>query len=298
MLRERKKKQFRNALQCKTSTEASLLEQYLQEISKIPVLSREDEVRLAREVQKGDQNARDALVRANLRFVVSVAYNFKSPGMSMIDLISEGNIGLLRAVEKFDPEMGFHFVSFAVWSIRQSISYAVHQKARLVRLPLNQSRQLMRIMSTKQSIEAEQHTEANLNLLADILDMKVKEVRRLLDISRAVVSLDQTDTANSPSEESITLLESITDHHVTDPEVILEEAEMKYQINKCLRKLSPQECEVLKMRFGIGRDSFSLKKIGQIIGLSRERIRQIEITAMHKLRTTKEGQHLQEYLKD
>ncbi len=272
-----------------------ILNLYLNEIGKIPLLSHAKELEVARFYRAGNAKARELLVRSNLRFVVTVARRYQYYGIALMDLINEGNLGLIRAVEKFDPDMGYHFISYAVWSIRQAIMQAVQQKSNPVRLPINQANQLRRILKTKEKIEEEQDSEAQVSLLSEVLSMKPENVSHLLELNRDHVSLDQQ--VSSTSGEGNTLLESVADNSTPKPEEILEDAEMKHQLNECLNKLSPQEQEILQMRFGLGRASFSLKKIGQMIGLSRERIRQIEARAIRKLRTTSEGEKLALYLK-
>ena len=273
--------------------ENSILGLYLRELSSIKPLSREEELELARQVKAGSESAREALVRANLRFVVTVARRYRSSGIGLMDLIHEGNLGLIQAVDKFDPEMGFHLISYAVWSIRQAISSAVQKNLHPVRLPKHRADQLRNILKIKQSLKAEGKEDENVSLLADILNMAPQNIKHLLGLNRKSVSLDNMDQSGNAA-----VVEQLADRNTITPEEVLTHAEMKYQLNKCLRKLNHQEQEVLKMRYGIGRSSFSLNKIGQVIGLSRERIRQIEIKAILRLRNSKEGQQLAAFLPD
>lgn len=261
---------------------------YLKAIAKIKPLGREEELALARKARAGDGRARETLVRSNLRFVVAVARRYRYSNSSLMDLIHEGNLALIQAIDKFDPEMGCHLLSYAVWSIRQSIAHAVQRNASSVPLPRHQADKLQKILKVKESLEREGKGDANISLLARILKIKPKRVESLLRLHRSSLSLDAVDA----SEGAASKVENLIDQNSLSPEEILSHAEMKHQLNECLRKLSQQEQEVLKMRYGLGRASFSLEKIGKSIGLSRERIRQIEIKAIAKLRTSKEGKKL------
>ncbi len=269
----------------------SILQLYLEEIGRINLLQKEEELALAQKAKKGCKKSSDALVRANLRFVVKIARSYKSSRLSLMDLIHEGNIGLIRAVGKFDPDMGFHLISFAVWSIRQAIIQAIQENSYSVRLPNKRSDQLHQMFKVKESLESEGEI-ASISILAKTLNMEEKKVKHLLEMGREAVSLDRPSSIDA----EISIIETIADQKNHSPEELLEEAEMKYQLNQLLLQLKEQEREVLKMRFGLGRASFSLQKIGQIVGLSRERIRQIETTAIQKMRNTKESQRLLSYI--
>ena len=270
--------------------EKSILQLYLKEIDKTKLLSYAEEIKLSHKVKNGDKKARDLFIRSNLRFVVKIAHRYKSQENSLIDLINEGNIGLMRAVDKFDPKLGFHFTSFAVWSIRQAITKFVQDGNHLVHLPKNKIEKLKKLTKTQEELTKEKKT--NIKFLSEFLNIKVKDLSRLMEIKQGIYSLD----AKITEEENLKLLDIIEDKENITPEEILEEVEMKHQINKCLESLTLQERKVLKMRFGLGMISFSLQQTGKIIGLSRERIRQIEIKALLKLRNSEEGKKLAIYL--
>ncbi|MEQ9362993.1 MAG: RNA polymerase sigma factor RpoD/SigA [Leptospirales bacterium] len=271
----------------------SILNWYLNEIHKIPMLDREQEMEVARRAELGEQEARDLLVRSNLRFVVTVARRYQSYGLTMMDLINEGNMGLIKAAEKFNPDRGFHFISYAVWWIKQSILFAIQQKSHLIRLPLNRTAELRRLEEAERWIENQEGMENNLQSLAQVLDMKPEDLNHLMTMSRDHLSLD----APMGEGEDYSLGENIEDASAVMPEDDFENSDLKRDINDCLGGLTNRERKVLSMRFGLGGGPvLSLQKIGQAIGLSKERIRQIEKKAIRKIRTGKCGQDLMAYL--
>lgn len=271
----------------------SILNWYLNEIHKIPMLDREQEMEVARRAQDGEKAARDLLVRSNLRFVVTVARRYQSYGLSMMDLINEGNLGLIKAAEKFNPDRGFHFISYAVWWIKQSILFAIQQKSHLIRLPLNRTAELRRLEEAERWIENQENMESNLQSLATVLDMKPEDLSHLLNMSRDHLSLD----APMADGEDFSLGDNIEDGSAVQPDAHIETEELKRDIADCLGGLTNRERKVLSMRFGLdGGPVLSLQKIGKKIGLSKERIRQIEKKAIRKIRTGKCGQYLGAYL--
>ncbi|MBX7058093.1 MAG: RNA polymerase sigma factor RpoD/SigA [Leptospirales bacterium] len=271
----------------------SILNWYLNEIHKIPMLSREQELDVARRARDGEQSARDLLVRSNLRFVVTVARRYQSSGLTMMDLINEGNLGLIKAAEKFNPDRGFHFISYAVWWIKQSILFAIQQKAHLIRLPLNRTAELRRLEEAERWIENQDNMESNLHSLAQVLDMRPEELSHLLTMSRDHLSLD----APMADGEDFSLGDNIEDRSIVYPDRKIEQEQLKRDIADCLEGLTVREKRVLSLRFGLnGSPVLSLQKIGSKIGLSKERIRQIEKKAIRKIRTGKCGQDLIAYL--
>jgi RNA polymerase primary sigma factor len=272
----------------------SILNWYLNEIHKIPMLSREDEVETATRARDGDQEARNLLVRSNLRFVVTVARKYQSSGLSLMDLINEGNLGLIKAAERFNPDRGFHFISYAVWWIKQSILFAIQQKASLIRLPLNRMADLRRIQEAEKWMENAEGIEAHSATISSIVGLKEEELNHLINIRREHLSLD----APVGEGEDFSLSENIEDSSLSiQPESVFEESELKKDIDQCLENLTDRERKVLSLRFGLdGNTVMSLQKIGAKIGLSKERIRQIEKNAIRKIRTGKNSQLLLAYL--
>ncbi|MCR4789635.1 MAG: RNA polymerase sigma factor RpoD/SigA [Treponemataceae bacterium] len=258
---------------------------YLKDIKRIPLLSREEEFDLAMKAKKGDAKARDKIVSSNLRFVINIAKQYQGRGLDLMDLISEGNIGLLVAIEKFDPEKGFHFISYAVWWIRQSILKAIYEKSRMIRLPLNRINEVVQIDKTRKSLKGNMSEEEELVKVAQMLGMEKEHVREMLMISREMLSLDSA--CRPDNEDSNTLGDFIEDKKYESPEEYAEKNNMMEKIEKALSTLSEREAEVIKYRFGLdGRKAMSLKEIGDIFGLTKERIRQIEKKALTRLQTS------------
>lgn len=276
-----------------TEANDSILNWYLNEIHKIPMLSREDEMETAEKAKNGDREARNLLVRSNLRFVVTVARKYQSYGLSLLDLINEGNLGLIKAAERFNPDRGYHFISYAVWWIKQSILFAIQQKSHLIRLPLNRTADLRRVEEAERIMGNQGETEANVFSLASALNMKPEDLNHLLNMSRDHLSLD----APMFDGDDFSLGDNIEDAAGVPPDERVEHESLKNDIERCMQALTPREKNVLSMRFGLGGGPvLSLQKIGKKIGLSKERIRQIEKKAIRKIRTGKNGQHLVAYL--
>lgn len=271
----------------------SILNWYLNEIHKVPMMDRETEARIASLAQAGDKAARDRLVKANLRFVVTVARKYQSYGLSLMDLINEGNMGLIRAAERFNPDRGYHFISYAVWWIKQAILFAIQQKSALIRLPLNRTADLRRIDEAEKWIENHDDVENNMTTLSAMLNMESKEIQHLMNMSRDYLSLD----APIGDGEDFSLGDNIMDENEDAPEVRTETEDLKREIDESLGTLTRREQNVLKLRFGLqGSPVLSLQKIGKRVGLSKERIRQIEKKAIRKIRTGETGQKLLAYM--
>jgi len=277
-----------------TNRESQSLEKYLQEIGKVELISPEEEVKLARQIRQGDQKALDRLTKANLRFVVSVAKQYQNQGLSLPDLINEGNLGLIKAAQRFDETRGFKFISYAVWWIRQSILQSLAEQARIVRLPLNKVGLTNRVQKAYSQLEQEFEREPSAEELAEVLQMDLDEVSATLSISTRHVSMD---TPLSEGEEG-TLLDVLenTNAERTDAELDHKES-LTMEINRSMKALTERQKEVICYFFGIGVDHpMSLEDIGERFNLTRERVRQIKDKAITKLRTTNRSKHLRTYL--
>ena len=277
-----------------TNRESQSLEKYLQEIGKVELISPEEEVKLASQIRQGDQKALDRLTKANLRFVVSVAKQYQNQGLSLPDLINEGNLGLIKAAQRFDETRGFKFISYAVWWILQSILQSLAEQARIVRLPLNKVGLTNRVQKAYSQLEQEFEREPSAEELAEVLQMDLDEVSATLSISTRHVSMD---TPLSEGEES-TLLDVLenTNADRTDAELDHKES-LTMEINRSMKALTERQKEVICYFFGIGVDHpMSLEDIGERFNLTRERVRQIKDKAITKLRTTNRSKHLKTYL--
>lgn len=268
---------------------------YLKEINKIPLLSYEEETELAKKAAAGDQVAKNKIVNANLRFVVNVAKKYQKKGLELEDLISEGNIGLLSAIEKFDVSKGYHFISYAVWWIRQSILKAICEKSRAIRLPQNRANELVQIEHAKKTIRDNVSEEQELSEIAAMLNMDVAHVRELVEISREMASLDSEIAGKDSS--TTTLGSMIEDKMHGQPEDMVIRKELQKDINSVLSTLKPAEAEVLKMRYGIGLEKpMSLKEVGDKFNLTKERIRQIEKHALVRMQHPTRARRLESYV--
>ncbi|MDR1971729.1 MAG: RNA polymerase sigma factor RpoD/SigA [Treponema sp.] len=260
----------------------NILSTYLREINRIPLLSREEEETAAREAAKGSKAAKDRLVNGNLRFVVNVAKKYQGQGLSIMDLISEGNIGLMNAVERYDVDKGYHFISYAVWWIRQAILKAICEKSRMIRLPLNRANELVQIQKARKLVQDSHSTEAEIREVARLLNMDKDHVAELINISREHVSLDNPISAGD--RDSNSLEEFIEDHQHEAPEQYAMNRALKKDIESVLETLEQKEAAIIRYRYGLGDCSpLSLKEIGDRFNLTKERIRQIEKKAIKRL---------------
>ncbi len=272
----------------------NVLSLYLKEINKVPLLKREEEEALARAAAKGEQSAKDKLIRANLRFVVNVAKKYQNQGLPLADLISEGNIGLMNAIERFDVEKGYHFISYAVWWIRQAILKAICEKSRMIRLPLNRANELVQIEKVKKDIQGEQYDMSETDMIAKKLDMGRDHVAELVNISRELISLD---TPVYSEKDSSLLGDFVEDKDQPLPDEMVVENSLREDINGILKTLSQKESEIIQYRFGLnGRRQMSLKEIGSKYKLTKERIRQIEKKAIKRLQHPSRSHVLRAYL--
>ncbi|HTI12604.1 MAG TPA: RNA polymerase sigma factor RpoD/SigA [Puia sp.] len=277
-----------------TNRESQSLEKYLQEIGKVELISPEEEVKLAIRIKQGDQKALDKLTKANLRFVVSVAKQYQNQGLSLPDLINEGNLGLIKAAQRFDETRGFKFISYAVWWIRQSILQALAEQSRIVRLPLNKVGLTNRIQKAYSHLEQEFEREPSAEELAELLELDIEEVSSTLGIAARHVSMD---TPLSEGEEN-TLLDVLENPNAERAETNIEHKEsLKQEIDRSLRTLTERQKEVICFFFGIGVDHpMSLEDIGDKFNLTRERVRQIKDKAITKLRGNSRSKMLRSYL--
>lgn len=269
------------------------LDRYLQEIGEVELLTADEEVELARQIKQGSQAALEKLTKANLRFVVSVAKQYQNQGLSLGDLINEGNLGLIKAAKRFDETKGFKFISYAVWWIRQAILQALAEQSRIVRLPLNRVGALHKIGKTSSGLEQEFGREPSANEIADELEMSPYEVMDTLKISSRHLSLD----APFNDGEDNRLLDVLEDKFQPSPDEKLISDSLKSEIVKALSTLTEREAEVISLYFGINRDhSLTLEEIGEKFKLTRERVRQIKEKAIKRLRHASRSKPLKGYL--
>ena len=278
-----------------TNRESQSIEKYLQEIGKLPLLTAEQEVALAKRIKAGDERALETLVNANLRFVVSVAKQYQNSSMSLNDLINEGNLGLVKAAQKFDETRGFKFISYAVWWIRQSIIQALAEQSRLIRLPLNKVGSLTKINKAFAELEQKYEREPSPEELAELLDLELEQVQTTLGVSTWHVSMDAPFDDGQDASSLIDVLAN-NDEADTDSNVAYH-GSLSIECNRSLSTLSERECEVVKMFFGIGYDHpYSLEDIGSRFDLTRERARQIKDKAINKLKSNSKSKQLKSYL--
>ncbi len=277
-----------------TNRESQSLEKYLQEIGKVELISPEEEVRLARRIKQGDQSALDKLTKANLRFVVSVAKQYQNQGLSLPDLINEGNLGLIKAAQRFDETRGFKFISYAVWWIRQSILQALAEQSRIVRLPLNKVGLTNKIQKAFSQLEQEFEREPSPEELAELLELETEEVSATLGIAARHVSMD---TPLSEGEDN-TLVDVLVNPNAEYANANIEHREsLKQEIERSMKMLTERQKEVICYFFGLGVDHpMSLEDIGDKFNLTRERVRQIKDKAITKLRTNSRSKALRSYL--
>lgn len=275
-----------------TNRESASLDKYLQEIGKEELITVEEEVELAQRIKKGDHAALEKLTRANLRFVVSVAKQYQNQGLSLPDLINEGNLGLIKAAEKFDETRGFKFISYAVWWIRQSILQALAEQSRIVRLPLNQVGSLNKINKAYSKFEQEHERKPSPEELAETLELPADKVADTLKVSGRHISVD----APFVDGEDNSLLDVLpnTDSPNADRALIMES--LSREIDRALATLTERESDIVRLFFGIGCQDMTLEEIGERFGLTRERVRQIKEKAIRRLRHTSRSKLLKTYL--
>lgn len=277
-----------------TNRESQSLEKYLQEIGKVELISPEEEVRLATLIKQGDQKALDRLTKANLRFVVSVAKQYQNQGLSLPDLINEGNLGLIKAAQRFDETRGFKFISYAVWWIRQSILQALAEQARIVRLPLNKVGLSNRISKAYSALEQEFEREPTPEELAEVLNMETEEVAATLGVGGRHISMDQP-LAEGEDNTLVDVMEN-PNAVATDEELDHNES-LRMEISRSLKTLTDRQQDVICYFFGIGVDHpMSLEDIGEKFNLTRERVRQIKDKAITKLRSNNRCRQLRTFL--
>ena len=270
----------------------SLLKAYLNDIGNKDLLTDEQERELARKAQSGDEDARRQLVSSNLKFVVSMAKQYARQGLAVEDLISEGNIGLLTAIDKFEPEKGYHFISYAVWWIRQAILKAIGEKSRMIRLPMNKSADLIQILQAKSNLEKNGYDDASIEAIAAECGMDAQDVLEIMQIARDVSSLD----APVNSEEDTSFGDFLESDEPRPEEVVMDEA-LKNSVRKILGTLSEKERGIITLRFGLDNNkALSLKEVGEIYNLTKERIRQIEKKVLSNLLENEEVRELKAYI--
>ncbi len=275
------------------SSDDGSLDQYLREISQYPLITREDEVELARRIRQGCELSLDKLVRSNLRFVVSVAKKYQNQGVSLSDLINEGNLGLIRAAHKFDETKGIKFISYAVWWIRQAILQALAEQSRIVRVPLNRAGTLHRIGKRSSTLLQELGREPTVEEIAEGMDISQEEVAKTLSISQSHLSLDAPLT---PGEDN-KLLDYIPDTQNPGPDDETFERALSESIDEVLETLKEREAKILRLYFGLeGKEPMTLEEIGGMMGITRERVRQIKEKALARLRHVSRARALESFL--
>ena len=270
---------------------------YLREIGKIPLLSLEKETELAEKAMQGDQRAKDKMAEANMRLVVSIAKRYSGRGLELLDLIQEGNTGLLRAVDKFDPSKGFKFSTYATWWIRQAIKRAIADQARTIRIPVHMVETINKLMRTSRRLTQELNREPTNQELAKEMDMDVEKIEYIQKIKQDITSLDAGIGRDGEEGEESTLGDFIEDEDTASPEESATVQLLKEQVREILSTLSDRERKILEMRFGLnGTKSHTLEEVGLEFAVTRERIRQIEAKALMKLKKHKDSKKLHEYL--
>jgi RNA polymerase primary sigma factor len=276
-----------------TNRESQSLDKYLQEIGKVDLLTPDEEVELAKRIKEGDQSALEKLTKANLRFVVSVAKQYQNQGLSLGDLINEGNLGLIKAAQRFDETRGFKFISYAVWWIRQSILQALAEQSRIVRLPLNRVGSLNKISKTFSELEQKYEREPSPEELAEVLDVTTAEVVDTMKISGRHVSMD----APFVQGEENSLLDVLENDSEETPDSGLMNDSLRREVQRALSTLTQREADVITLYFGLnGEHSMTLEEIGEKFNLTRERVRQIKEKAIRRLRHTSRSKALKPYL--
>ena len=268
---------------------------YLKDINRIPLLTREEEITLSQKAKNGDKAAKDKIVTANLRFVVNIAKKYQNHGLDLTDLISEGNIGILTAIEKFEPAKGYHFISYAVWWIRQSILKAICEKSRTIRLPLNRANELVQIEHARKIVHGKKTETQEFEEIAQMLNMTPAHVRDMINISRDMISLDAE--INSADNEHTSVADFQEDTINKKPDELAIENAMAEEIDTVLETLRPNEAKVIRMRYGLnGAKPMSLKEVGDACHLTKERIRQIEKHAIGRLQHPTRARRLSSFV--
>jgi RNA polymerase primary sigma factor len=275
-----------------TNRESASLDKYLQEIGREELVTPEEEVELAQRIRKGDQEALEKLTRANLRFVVSVAKQYQNQGLSLPDLINEGNLGLIKAAEKFDETRGFKFISYAVWWIRQSILQALAEQSRIVRLPLNQEGSLNKINKALGRFEQEHERQPSTEELSEMIDLPQEKIADTLRVSGRHVSVD----APFVEGEDNSLLDVLPNEDSPMADKGLTNESLSIEIDRALQILTPREREIIRSFFGIACQEMTLEEIGERLDLTRERVRQIKEKAIRKLKKSPAKKLLQSYI--
>ena len=275
-----------------TNRESEALEKYLQDIGKEELISAEEEALLAAQIRQGDKKALERLTKANLRFVVSVAKQYQNQGLSLPDLINEGNLGLIRAAEKFDETRGFKFISYAVWWIRQAILQAIAEQSRIVRLPLNQVGSVNKINRVLNRFEQENERRPSIDEISEQIDLPEDKIDEAINISGKHVSMDAPFNANDDNS----LLDVLVNDNAPSADMQLVVESLRLEINKALTGLSERERNVIEAFFGINQPELTLEEIGDKYHLTRERVRQIKEKAIRRLRTTTNNELLKSYL--
>ncbi|MDX9726880.1 MAG: sigma-70 family RNA polymerase sigma factor [Bacteroidales bacterium] len=276
-----------------TNRDTPSLDKYLQEIGRVELITPEEEVILARRIRTGDSEALAKLVKANLRFVVSVAKQYQNQGMGLPDLINEGNLGLMKAAQRFDETRGFKFISYAVWWIRQAILQSLAEQARIVRLPVNKIGSINRINRAFARLEQEYEREPSSQEIAELLDMLPEDVKDSLKTNGRTVSMD---APISPEEEN-NMYDVMQNPDTPSPDRNLINESLAYEIERALSSLAPREAKVLKLYFGLGmKHPFTLEEIGEQLSLTRERVRQIKEKAIKRIQFTTRCKILKSYL--
>ncbi|MFO7613042.1 MAG: sigma-70 family RNA polymerase sigma factor [Bacteroidales bacterium] len=276
-----------------TNRETASLDKYLQEIGKVDLITAEEEVELARRIKAGDKNALEKLTKANLRFVVSVSKQYQNQGLSLPDLINEGNLGLIKAAQRFDETRGFKFISYAVWWIRQSILQALAEQSRIVRLPLNKIGSINKINKAFAKLEQQHEREPDVIEIADMLEIPENEVKESMRNSGRHISMD----APLIQDEENTLYDVIRSDETNTPEKELMVESLRKEIDRAISTLTPREADVVRLYFGLNaKHPMTLEEIGERFDLTRERVRQIKEKAIRRLKHTSRSKILKTYL--
>jgi len=276
-----------------TNRETPSLDKYLHEIGKVRLLSAEEEVSLAKKIKQGDNKALEQLINANLRFVVSVSKQYQNQGLSLPDLINEGNLGLIKAAQRFDETRGFKFISYAVWWIRQSILQALAEQARIVRLPLNKIGSINKVNNAFARLEQDFQREPTADEIANVLEIAPKEVKEALKVSSRHLSMD----APLKKDEDNTLYDVLLSSDYVSPDTHLLDDSLRKEIERSLATLSTRESDIIKLYYGLnGEPPYSLEEIGKLFNLTRERVRQIKEKAIKRLKNTYRSKILRSFL--